>query len=210
MAEKIERKYMAHMIDTANLCVTTETTSSWYWLGDDLEDYSIELNAEAEIERDMLGNEYIIHDYYELESDSDKFYARSGDPMFAKLQKIIDNLYTGKRCTTNALEVHMWGSPTWGGATNLESSVNPKAIGLYEKVNNRYVLSSDTSANSSKTYYYQQYPAIKRRCYITPTSYGGDNSGYQIPFMVKYFNDPDYPVASGKYDTSFKEFVVNT
>lgn len=209
MAEKIERKYMAHMIDTANLCVTTETTSSWYWLGDDLDDYSIEMNAEVEIERDILGNEYVIHDNYDLESNSDMFYARSGDAMFTKLQRIIDNLYTGKRCTTNALEVHMWGNPTWGGITGLTSTYNPKELGLYEKVNNVYVPSEDTSADTSKTYYYQQYTAIKRRCYIVPTSYGGDTSGYQIPFTVRYFNDPNYPVQAGKYDTSFKAFTPN-
>ena len=33
------------------------------------------------------------------------------------------------------------------------------------------------------------YKAYKQPCYIVPTSYGGDTSGYQIPFTVNYVGE---------------------
>lgn len=33
------------------------------------------------------------------------------------------------------------------------------------------------------------YVAWQQECYVIPTSYGGDNSGYQIPFGVHYFGE---------------------
>ncbi|MCD8383282.1 MAG: hypothetical protein LUC30_10320 [Clostridiales bacterium] len=33
------------------------------------------------------------------------------------------------------------------------------------------------------------YTAIQQECYVQPTSYGGDTSGYQIPFTVYYVGD---------------------
>lgn len=208
--EKILRQYMAHFIDTANLAANkSNNTPSWYWLGDDLDEYDIELNGNVEIERDILGNEYIIHDYYEAESEADTNYGRKGDPMFEKLQKIVDNMYAGERCKTFTLDVHMWESPTWGEITVTSPSTNPKEKGWYEMKGGKHVLTGDTSPVSGKTYYYLQYPAVRRRCYITPISFGGDTSGYQIPFTVKYFNDPDYPNVDGLFDISDMKFNVN-
>ena len=33
------------------------------------------------------------------------------------------------------------------------------------------------------------YTAYKQPCYVVPTSYGGDTSGYQIPFTVNYVGE---------------------
>jgi len=33
------------------------------------------------------------------------------------------------------------------------------------------------------------YVAYRQECYVIPTSYGGDTSGYQIPFEVNYVGD---------------------
>lgn len=192
---------MAHFIDTQ-----IGEGQDWYWLGDDLDDFDIELNANVEIERDMLGGEYIIHEDYEPEADSDVFYAREDDAMFELLQNIIDNMLVGSGCTTFALEVHLWETPTYGSISL--ATGNPKKKDWYEYKNGNYVLSNDTTADPNKTYYYAQYPAVRRRCYIIPTSFGGDTSGYQIPFTIKYFNDPNYPVVSGLFDISEMEFNI--
>lgn len=206
---KILRQYMAHFIDTANLGAnSSDNTPSWYWLGDDLDDYDIELNANVEVERDILGNEYIIHDYYEAESEADTFYGRKGDPLFEKLQQIVDKMYTGERCKTFTLDVHMWEEPTLGAIEFLEDdrTVNPKELRWYVVVSGSYIYTTDTYAHAGTTYYFDQYPAVRRRCYITPTSLGGDTSGYQIPFTIKYFDDPDYPNVNGLFDISQKDF----
>lgn len=148
---KIERKYMAHFLDTANLCATTSTTAQYYRIGEDLEEYNVELNPDTELVKNILGNTRFDHNGYEPSADADPFYARNGDALFAKLQKIVDERYTGDQCKTTALEVHLWEEGT---------------------------------GTASGTFVAYQQP-----CYVVPTSYGGDTSGYQIPFTVNYVGD---------------------
>ena len=153
---KIERKFMAHYIDTAFAKDTTSTVSpSWYRIGEDLEEYSVELNPDTEVVKNILGNTKFNHNGYEPTADADPFYARVGDPLFVKLQDIVDSRHQGDQCKTSALEVHLWDN----GDT------------------------SDTGYSEDK------YVAYRQFCYCVPTSYGGDTSGYQIPFSVNYVGD---------------------
>ena len=147
---KIERKYMAHFLDTAFVASATSTaTPSWYRIGEDLEEYSVELNPDTELVKNILGTTRFDHNGYEPSADADPFYARVGDALFEKLQTIVDNRHSGDQCKTSALEVHLWED---GTATN-------------------------------------SYVAYRQFCYCVPTSYGGDTSGYQIPFTVNYVGD---------------------
>lgn len=146
MAGKIERKYMAHFVDTANLCATTATTASWYRLGDDFEEFNIELNPDTEVVKNIKGQTRFDHNGYEPSSSGDPYYAREGDDLFPKLQAIVDNRYQGDQCKTNTLEVHLWEAGTTTGS----------------------------------------FVAYQQPAYIVPTQYGGDTSGYQIPFDVNY------------------------
>ena len=142
---KIERKYFAHYLDTAFLPDTTGTPS-WYRLGEDLEEYNIELNPETEVTKNILGATKFTHNGYEPTADASPFYARTGDALFEKLQSIVDNRDAGDQLKTSALEVHFWED----GATT------------------------------------GSYVAYRQWVYCAPTSYGGDTSGYQIPFTVNY------------------------
>lgn len=147
---KIERKYMAHYLDTSFSYVPGTALSgnySWYRLGEDLDEYNVELNPNITVTQNIHGVDTIVHDYYEISGDAKMFYARTGDAMFVALQNIIDNLRTNKDCFTLALEVQLW---------------------------------SPSGANGFK--------ATMRPCYVVPQSYGGDTSGYQIPFLVYYMN----------------------
>ena len=47
------------------------------------------------------------------------------------------------------------------------------------------------------------YTAYQQECYVVPTSYGGDTSGYQIPFTVYYVGER----IKGKYDALTKTFT---
>ena len=148
---KIERKYMAHYLDTAFINDATSTaTPSWYRIGEDLEEYNVELNPDTEVVKNILGNTKFNHNGYEPTADADPFYARVGDTLFDKLQDIVDNRHQGDQCKTSALEVHLWDEST-------------------------------TSTGS--------YVAYRQFCYCVPSSYGGDTSGYQIPFTVNYVGD---------------------
>lgn len=141
---KIARKYMAHYLDST----FGGTTPSWYRIGEDLEEYSVDMNPDTEVTKNILGNSSFTHNGYEPSADSDPFYARVGDPLFTHLQSIIDTLATDDACKTSTVEVHLWN----GDATN-------------------------------------GYAATKQDCYVVPSSYGGDTSGYQIPYTVNYVGD---------------------
>ena len=47
------------------------------------------------------------------------------------------------------------------------------------------------------------FAAYKQDCYVIPTSYGGDTSGYQIPFTVNYVGER----VKGTYNPTNKEFT---
>lgn len=156
VGSKIERKYFAHYLDTAFVTDTSsESTPSWYRIGEDLEEYSVELNPDTEVTKNILGNTKFTHNGYEPSADADPFYARDGDALFEKLQSIVDNRDMGDQLKTSALEVHLW-----------------------EEIN-----------DSTLTDPPKKYVAYRQFCYVTPTSYGGDTSGYQIPFTVSYVGD---------------------
>ena len=142
MAERMQRKLMAHYIDST----FGGTTPTWYRLGKDLEEYSVEMNPDIEQGKNIIGENTFTHNGYEVSADAEPFYAREGDALFTQLQTIIDTQAQYDGCKTSALEVHTWDAGTTSGT----------------------------------------YRAYKQDVYVVPTSYGGDTSGYQIPFTVYY------------------------
>lgn len=158
---KIERKYMAHMLDAS----FGGETESWTRLGSDLEEYNVELNPDVEVKQNIIGESSFSHNGYEVSSEADPYYAVVGDALFLKLQEIVDNRYKDDHCKTKAMEVHLWDGNATAG-----------------------------------------YTAYVEDCYVTPTSYGGDTSGYQIPFTVYYVGNR----VKGKYVPSTKTFTADT
>lgn len=160
---KIDRKYMAHYLDAGSLCHGTQT--EFERLGEDLEEYNVELNPDTASSKNILGQSTFKHNGYEESSDADPYYARTDSTLSNNLQKIIDNRYKDDNCKTSALEVHLWyGNETEG------------------------------------------FVAYKQDCYVVPTSYGGDTSGYQTPFTVNYVGDR----VKGKFKPDTKAFTPDT
>lgn len=157
---KIDRKYMAHLLDAS----FGGDTPNWVRLGKDLEEYNVELNPDTETSKNILGESTFKHNGYEVSADADPYYAEVGDPLFEHLQLIVDERAKDDTCKTKALEVHMWTG-------------------------------TDTSMEA-----YQQ------ECYVVPNSYGGDTSGYQIPFTVYYTGER----VKGTYNASTKTFTAAT
>lgn len=143
---KIDRKYMGHLIDAGLLC--HGTTSEYERLGQDLEEYNVELNPDTETTKNILGQTSFKHNGYEESSEASPYYAYTDSTLFEKLQEIVDYRHKDDNCKTNAIEVHLWDEVTGGG-----------------------------------------HVAWQQGCYVVPTSYGGDTSGYQIPFTVNYFGE---------------------
>lgn len=155
---KIARKYMAHYIDAT----FGATTASFYRIGEDLEDYSVDMNPDTEVRKNILGKTTFIHNGYEPSASSDPFYARVGDALFEKLQAIVDEQASDDSCKTSVVEVHLWEETATTGT----------------------------------------YVAYKQDAYCVPDSYGGDTSGYQIPFNVNYIGDRikgKFAVADGTF-----------
>lgn len=82
---------------------------------------------------------------YQKQGEVSPYYAEKGDPLFEKLQSIIDNDLVLDDLKTDIVEVKLWDAQSSGA-----------------------------------------FPAVREECYIEVSSYGGDTTGYQIPFNVHY------------------------
>lgn len=162
---RVARKYMAHYIDANFVSGTSTASPSYYRLGKELEEYTVDMNPDTEVVKNILGDSTFRHNGYEPSADSDPYYANTDDPLFPKLQSFIDELVTDDRMKTTAVEVHLWDEGTTTGS----------------------------------------YVAYKQECYVVPTSYGGDTSGYQIPFTVNYVGSK----TKGQFNTSAGTFTAD-
>jgi hypothetical protein len=100
---KIERKMMAHFVDGS-----MTDGPAYYRLGQDLEEFNIDLNPEFESTKNILGASSTQLKGYDPQSSVSPYYAITGDGLFEKLQNIIDTRATGDAANTTAIEVHMW------------------------------------------------------------------------------------------------------
>lgn len=161
---KIERKLLAHFLNAT----PSEESASYYRLGKDLEEYSVELSAESETKKNILGEVSTVISSYEATGSVEPYYADQSDEIYAFLQDIIDNRKVLDDVKTDTVEVHLWEPVK--GETGEKSTV---------------------------------FVAYKETAVIEVTSYGGDTTGYQIPFTVHYQGDR----VKGKFDISTKTFT---
>lgn len=154
---KIERKYLAHFINTA---ATGEAV--YERLGKDLEEFRAELSAQVDSKKNILGETAILISSYEKTGAIEPYYAEQESALFARLQNIIDNALVLDALKTDVVEVKLW-----------EPEVDGK------------------------------YPAIREEAYIEVTSYGGDTTGYQIPFTLHYTGNK----VKGTFDLATKTFT---
>lgn len=154
---KIERKYLAHFINTAK----SSESAAYERLGSDLEEFSPEMSAQVETKKNILGESSILISGYEKTASVEPFYAQSGSALFERLQEIIDGDLVLDDLKTDVVEVKLW----------------------------------ETDSSGS-------YPAIKEVAYIEVSSYGGDTTGYQIPFTIHYTGEK----VKGTFNVSTKAF----
>ncbi len=159
---KIERKYMAHYLNAA--FANDSGTASYVRLGADLEEYSPELSANVEKKNNILGQTSVTIDSYQKQGEVSPYYAEKGDPLFEKLQAIIDNDMVLDDLKTDIVEVKLWNEESAGA-----------------------------------------FPAVKEECYIEVSSYGGDTTGYQIPFNIHYTGVK----TNGTFDVTKKTFTAD-
>ena len=156
---KIERKYLAHFINTAS-----GDEAVYEQLGKDLESFSPELSAQVETKKNILGENSILISGYEKKATVEPYYAESGTGLFEKLQAIIDDGLVLDDLKTDVVEVKLW---------------DPTAEGVY--------------------------PAIREEVFVEVSSYGGDTTGYQIPFTLHYTGVRE----KGTFDVKTKAFSMD-
>ena len=155
---KIERKYLAHFINTAS-----GGEAVYERLGKDLEEFSPELSAQVDTKKNILGETAVVISSYEKTGAVEPYYAEADTGLFARLQGIIDDAQVLDQLKTDVVEVKLWEQAE-GGA----------------------------------------YPAIREEAYIEVTSYGGDTTGYQIPFKLHFTGSK----TKGTFDVATRSFTA--
>lgn len=138
---KIERKYLAHYVNTA----ADQENPVFERLGKDLEEFSAELSAQVDTKKNILGETSVVISGYEKTGSVEPYYAEAGTGLFERLQNIIDNSLVLDGLKTAVVEVKLWEEQGEG-----------------------------------------TYPATMEEAFIEVKSYGGDTSGYQIPFVLHF------------------------
>lgn len=159
---KIKRKFMAHFINAA---LPSASSPVFVRLGNDLEEYSVEMNANIETKTNIKGETSVNLDSYQPQASVEPYYAEVGDPLFERLQTIADERQTLDDLKTETVEVHLWEAPTSG-----------------------------------------KYVAYKEDGIIEVVSYGGDTTGYQIPFNVHSTGNR----VKGTFDLATKTFTADS
>lgn len=100
----VERKYLAHYIDAA--FDTTYAASEYVRLGKDLEEYGEDLNPDVAITKNILGEQSVKVNGYEVQADVDPFYYEGNDDALSeKIMEIANNRSTGDKCKTSCVDV---------------------------------------------------------------------------------------------------------
>lgn len=85
--------------------VSSTSTPSWYLIGKDIEELTIDLGADTETVKNILDESSVRHNGYEPTISADPFYADPEDALYPKLKDIAMNRKKGGECKTQYLEV---------------------------------------------------------------------------------------------------------
>lgn len=100
----VERKYLAHYIDAA--FDTTYSKANYVRIGKDLEEFSEELNPDVAITKNILGEQSVKVNGYEVQADVDPFYYENyDDALSEKIMGIANARATGDKCKTTMVDV---------------------------------------------------------------------------------------------------------
>lgn len=99
----IERKYLAHFIDEA--FDTTYASTQYKRIGEDLEEYNIEMNPDTEEKENILGEVTFNVKGYKPSSSVETYYARKGSALWGKLKDIINKRSKGSELETSVVDV---------------------------------------------------------------------------------------------------------
>lgn len=97
---KLNRSQLVHFING-----TPSSTASWYKIGKDVEDMSVELNPTIETQKNILDETSVQHQGYEASFGVDTYYADPDDDIYDFIEGIALQRLQGDSCKTQVLEV---------------------------------------------------------------------------------------------------------
>ena len=97
----IERKYLAHYIDSAH----SAANPVYVRIGKDLEEYNDNLNPDVEVTKNILGEQSVKHNGYEVSGDVSPWYSDYDDDLSEWIWEIVNTRATGDACKTTMVDV---------------------------------------------------------------------------------------------------------
>ena len=96
---KLNRSALIHWINA-----TPSSTATWYKIGKDVEDMSVDLNAQIETRKNILDETSVSHEGYEPSMSVDTYYADPSDDIYDFIEGIALGRLKGDACKTQILE----------------------------------------------------------------------------------------------------------
>lgn len=98
---KLAREALMHYINSS----FGTDSATWFLIGKDIDDMSVELNPDTETTKNILGETTVKDNGYEPSMSADPYYANPEDSIYKKLVDIAMNRLKGDTCKTQILEV---------------------------------------------------------------------------------------------------------
>lgn len=98
---KLNRSALIHWINGKPAAVSP----AWYKIGKDVEDMSVDLNAEIETQKNILDETSVRHNGYEPSMSVETYYADPEDDIYEFITGIAMGRLKGDDCKTQVLEV---------------------------------------------------------------------------------------------------------
>lgn len=126
----MERKYLAHFIDAS----MNGTTKNYVRLGKDLEELNQELNPDVEQKKNILGENSVQHNGYEVSSEIEPLYyttdtGTDNTALSTVLRDIAMNRKTGSACKTTMVDVWLNEDGTVDTAFRENVTIVPTSVG---------------------------------------------------------------------------------
>ena len=122
---KIERKWLAHFIDAAFSSANPE----YVRIGKDLEEYNEDLNPDVEVKKNILGEQNVTHNGYEVSSEVEPFYSEYDEALSTKILGIANERATGDQCKTTKVDVLLNEDGTVAWAYREDVWIVPNSVG---------------------------------------------------------------------------------
>lgn len=96
---KLNRSALRHWINA-----TPSSTATWFLIGKDVEDMSVELNPDIETNKNILDETSVQHNGYEASFSVDTYFADPSDAIYDFVEGIAMQRLKGDACKTQVLE----------------------------------------------------------------------------------------------------------